>query len=163
MVCVRPNLVQWQEVQIPKLQQCFLGFFLWWRPNWDGSMSIRVRQSNNLPECDQSRLLLGKLISNGNTCETKDPRILHYADCWGKSTFPPFLQVLLALGQSGANGLGATPLGSMARSSGLATAPILSRLLPVMATQLRWLHVHQSPPINQLARMRPIQVTCWKF
>ena len=59
MVRVRPHFIQLQEVQIPQLQ-CSLGRCLWWRPNSDGSMP----KSTILPKCDQSRLLLGKLISN---------------------------------------------------------------------------------------------------
>ena len=42
LVRVRPLLLQWQEVQISKLQQCSLGWCLWWRSNWDGSMLIRL-------------------------------------------------------------------------------------------------------------------------
>ena len=76
----------------------------------------------------------------------------------GNRKFLLFLQVLLLPGQSGANGLSATPLGSTARSSGLASVPMLPRLLPVMATQLRRLHAHQSPQINRFAKMLPIQV-----
>ena len=70
-------------------------------------------------------------------------------------------QQLQVFGRSGANGRSATPPAPapVARSSGLATAT-LSRLMPVMATQLRRLRAHQSPPIKQLARMLPIQVTC---
>ena len=35
---MRPHLVQWQEVQISKLQQCSFGCCLCWRPNSDGSV-----------------------------------------------------------------------------------------------------------------------------
>ena len=41
----------------------------------------------------------------------------------------------LVIGRSGENGPSATPLGPMARSSDLATATTLLRLLPAMATQ----------------------------
>ena len=41
MVGVRPHFVQLQEVQVPPLCQCSLGFFLRRRPNWNGSMLIR--------------------------------------------------------------------------------------------------------------------------
>ena len=50
---------------------------------------------------------------------------------------------LLGSGQSGANGRSATPLRPIARSSGLATVPMLPRLLLAKATQLRRLHAHQ--------------------
>ena len=38
MVRVQPHLVQWQEVQIPQLQQCTFCCCLRWRPNWNGSL-----------------------------------------------------------------------------------------------------------------------------
>ena len=68
-----------------------------------------------------------------------------------------FLQVL-ELGQSGGDGQSATHLGQVATSSDLAIATMLPRLLPAMVIQLRWLHAHQSPPINHSARMPPTQV-----
>ena len=58
-----------------------------------------------------------------------------------------FLQVLLVPGQSGANGWGVTPLLRMARSSDFATATMLLRQLPVMATRLKRLPA-QSLPIQ---------------
>ena len=48
-----------------------------------------------------------------------------------------FLQVLLVPGQSGGNGASATPPGSMTRSSGLANVPMLLRLMPAMAIQMK--------------------------
>ena len=57
-----------------------------------------------------------------------------------QSAFPfstSFLQVLLVPGQSGGNGPSATPPGSMARSSGLANASMLPRLMPAMAIQVK--------------------------
>ena len=69
------------------------------------------------------------------------------------------MQVLLAPGQSGANGLTATPLCSMARSSDSATATMLLRPLPVMATQLRQLHAWSLLLINHLVKTSPVQVS----
>ena len=60
-----------------------------------------------------------------------------------ESIGPIFCLQLVVFGQSGANGLSATLLAPSARSSGLAIVPMLPWLLPVMATQLRRLHVHQ--------------------
>ena len=74
----------------------------------------------------------------------------------------------LVSGQSGANGPSATPLHPMARSSDSATASMLLRLLPVMATQLRRLHAlmlgaaqtlcRASERQNPFAKTPPVQV-----
>ena len=64
-----------------------------------------------------------------------------------------FLQVLLVPGQSGGNGPSATPPGSMTRSSGLANASMLLRLMPAMAIQMKRL----------LAQSLPIQVAFSKL
>ena len=65
---------------------------------------------------------------------------------------------LLQFGQSGGSGLSVTPPVLVARSSDFATATMLLPLLPAMATQLRRLHAHRSPPINHSARILPVQV-----
>ena len=71
---------------------------------------------------------------------------------------PISFQQLLVFGRSGANGQSALHLAPVARSSDSATATMLSRLLTVMAIQLRQLHASRSPPINQLVKMLSIQV-----
>ena len=69
---------------------------------------------------------------------------------------------LLAFGQNGENGQSAIHLGPMARSSDFATASILYRLLPAMATPLRQLPA-RSLLINHLAKTPPVQVNLDPF
>ena len=57
MVWVRPLLLVWQEDQSTSLRQCSHSCCLWRRPNWDGSMLVRVLQSSRLPQYNQSRWL----------------------------------------------------------------------------------------------------------
>ena len=68
----------------------------------------------------------------------------------------------LVFGQDGENGQSAThpvPV-EKARNLGFGTVPMLPRLLPVMATQSRRLHAHQTSTINHSAKMALIQVAC---
>ena len=71
-------------------------------------------------------------------------------------------QQVLAFGQNGGNGQSVTPPAPVARSSDFATARMLPRLLPAMATPLRRLPV-RSLLINHLAKTPPVQVNLDPF
>ena len=62
------------------------------------------------------------------------------------------------VGQNGGNGRSATHLAPVPRRSDSATVPMLPHLLPAMESHLKRLHARQRLPINQLAKMLPIQV-----
>ena len=58
MVGVQLHIVP-HQIQIPQLQQCYLRFFLRWRPNWDGFMLIRLLiESKTSPHAKHHKLSL---------------------------------------------------------------------------------------------------------
>ena len=71
-------------------------------------------------------------------------------------------QQVLVFGRNGGNGQSVTPPAPVARSSDSATATMLPRLLPAMATPLRRLRA-RSLLINHLAKTPPVQVNLDPF